>query len=59
MAHQTIRDSERLAKLSEGKCDLNDIDGVIERIVSVSVMALTGRLPQRRLETIGSRRALP
>ncbi len=42
MAHQTIRDSERLAKLSEGKCDLNDIDGVIERIVSVSVMALTG-----------------
>ena len=59
MAHQTIRDSERLAKLSEGKCDLNDVDGVIERIVSVSAMALTGRLPQRRLETIGSRRALP
>jgi AcrR family transcriptional regulator len=42
MAHQTIRDSERLAKLSEGKCDLNDVDGVIERIVSVSAMALTG-----------------
>jgi hypothetical protein len=56
MAHQTIRDSERLTKLSEGKCDLNDVDGVIERIVSVSAMALTGRLPQRRLETIGSRR---
>jgi AcrR family transcriptional regulator len=42
MAHQTIRDSERLAKLSEGSCDLNDVDGIIERIVAVSVMALTG-----------------
>ena len=59
MAHQTIRDSERLAKLSEGKCDIDDINGVIERIVSVSAMALTGPLPQRRLETIGSRRAVP
>jgi AcrR family transcriptional regulator len=43
MAHQTIRDSERLTKLSEGICDLNDVTGVIERIVAVSVMALTGR----------------
>ena len=43
MAHQTVRDSERLSKLSEGKCDLNDVDGVIARIVAVSVMALTGR----------------
>src|ERR1700735_232778 len=43
MAHQTIRDSERLTKLSEGSCDLNDVAGVIERIVAVSVMALTGR----------------
>jgi AcrR family transcriptional regulator len=25
MAHQTIRDSERLSKLSEGVCDLNDV----------------------------------
>jgi hypothetical protein len=41
MAHQTIRDSERLTKLSEGRCDLNDVTGVIERIVAVSVMALT------------------
>jgi len=41
MAHQTIRDSERLTKLSEGKCDLNDVDGMIERVVAVSVMALT------------------
>ncbi|WP_375415326.1 TetR/AcrR family transcriptional regulator [uncultured Bradyrhizobium sp.] len=41
MAHQTIRDSERLAKLSEGKCDLEDVEGIIARIVAVSVMALT------------------
>ena len=42
MAHQTIRDSERLTKLSEGSCDLNDVQGIIERIVTVSVTALTG-----------------
>src|ERR1700689_1907442 len=41
MAHQTIRDSERLTKLSEGKCDLNDVAGMLDRIVAVSVMALT------------------
>jgi AcrR family transcriptional regulator len=43
MAHQTIRDSERLTKLSEGLCDLDDVEGIIERIVAVSVMALMGR----------------
>jgi hypothetical protein len=42
MAHQTIRDSERLTKLSEGLCDLNDVAGIIDRVVTVSVMALTG-----------------
>jgi hypothetical protein len=42
MAHQTIRDSERLTKLSEGKCDLNDVEGIIDRMVAVSVMALMG-----------------
>src|ERR1700724_3561641 len=42
MAHQTIRDSERLTKLSEGSCDLNDVQGIIDRIVAVSVRALTG-----------------
>jgi AcrR family transcriptional regulator len=42
MAHQTIRDGERLTKLSEGLCDLNDVQGMIDRIVAVSVMALTG-----------------
>jgi AcrR family transcriptional regulator len=41
MAHQTIRDSERLVKLSEGACDLNDVAGIIERVVEVSVKALT------------------
>src|SRR3982074_306354 len=42
MAHQTIRDSERLTKLSEGSCDLNDVAGIVERVVAVSVTALTG-----------------
>jgi AcrR family transcriptional regulator len=41
MAHQTIRDSERLTKLSEGKCDLDDVEGIIERIVAAAVMTLT------------------
>jgi AcrR family transcriptional regulator len=41
MAHHTIRDSERLTKLSDGQCDLDDVAGVIERVVSVAAMALT------------------
>ncbi|WP_027584091.1 TetR/AcrR family transcriptional regulator [Bradyrhizobium sp. Ai1a-2] len=41
MAQQTVRDSERLKKLSEGKCDVDDVDGVIERVVTVAAMALT------------------
>jgi AcrR family transcriptional regulator len=45
MAHHTIRDSERLKKLSEGLCDLDDVQGIIERVVAVSVMALTGVAP--------------
>jgi hypothetical protein len=45
MSHHTIREKERLAKLSEGKCDLGDVDDIIERVVSVSVMALTGNAP--------------
>jgi len=59
MAHQTVRDSERLLKLSEGKCDLNEVEGVIERIVQVAAMALTRGGPERRLETVASRRAVP
>jgi AcrR family transcriptional regulator len=40
MAHHTIRDSERLLRLSDGACDLDDIDGIIERVVSAAVLAL-------------------
>jgi AcrR family transcriptional regulator len=42
MAQQTVRDSERLTKLSDGQCDLDDVEGVIERVVQVAVMALVG-----------------
>src|SRR6202451_4536040 len=60
MAHQTIRDSERLTKLSEGSCDLNDVQGIIERIVAGSVMALMGREPEHgSSETVAVRRAAP
>src|SRR5215212_1566900 len=48
MAHHTIREKERLAKLSEGSCDLNDVQGMIERIVAVSVKALTGRKVEKK-----------
>jgi hypothetical protein len=58
MAHQTIRDSERLTKLSEGKCDLDDVTGVIERIVAVSVMALTGRAATSQASTGGTGRMI-
>jgi AcrR family transcriptional regulator len=43
MAQQTVRDSERLTKLSEGKCDLDDVEGVIARVVDVAGMALSAR----------------
>jgi AcrR family transcriptional regulator len=42
MAHHTIRESERLTKLSDGQCDLDDVAGVIERVVSVAAMGLAG-----------------
>src|SRR6202140_3169286 len=48
MAHHTIRESERLTRLSDGKCDLNDVQGIIERIVAVSVMALTGSTAEKK-----------
>jgi AcrR family transcriptional regulator len=48
MAHHTIRESERLTRLSDGKCDLDDVGGVIERIVAVSVMALTGAAAEKK-----------
>ena len=48
MAHHTVRESERLTRLSDGKCDLNDVAGIIERIVAVSVMALTGGVAEKK-----------
>jgi AcrR family transcriptional regulator len=48
MAHHTIRESERLTRLSDGKCDLNDVAGIIERIVAVSVMALTASASEKK-----------
>ena len=53
MAHQTIRDSERLTKLSEGKCDLDDVAGVIDRIVAISVVALAGPEARRKTMELG------
>jgi AcrR family transcriptional regulator len=49
MAHHTIRESERLTKLSEGLCDLNDVAAIVERVVAVSVMALTGNEAERKV----------
>src|SRR5215472_1032426 len=56
MAQQTVRDSERLTKLSDGKCNVDDVDGVIERVIDVAVMALTGRAAR---EKTASRTAVP
>jgi AcrR family transcriptional regulator len=42
MAQQTVRDSERLTKLSEGKCDVDDVEGIIARVVDVAVIGLVG-----------------
>lgn len=40
MAHHTVRESERLTRLSDGKCDLDDVDGVIDRVVAAASLAL-------------------
>jgi AcrR family transcriptional regulator len=56
MAQQTVRDSERLAKLSEGKCNVDDVEAVIKRVVDVAVMGLVGSAPERKLaDAIGAR----
>ena len=63
MAHQTTRDTERLTKLSDGKCNVNDVEAVINRIVEAATMTLTtrasaSRTPARHEATIAiSRRA--
>ena len=56
MAHHTIRERERLTKLSEGVCDLDDVQGIVERVVAVSVMALTGE-ESRSTEKVSAQRA--
>jgi len=56
MAHHTIREKERLTKLSEGACDLNDVQAIVDRVVDVSVMALTGGAVQgKTLGKVGAR----
>ncbi len=58
MAQQTVRDSERLAKLSEGKCDVDGVESVIDRVVDVAVMGLTARSAGKaEPEPFGARRA--
>jgi len=58
MAQQTVRDSERLAKLSEGKCDVDDVEGVIRRVVDVAVLGLIARgAGKAEPESIAARRA--
>ena len=47
MAQQTVRDSERLTKLSEGKCDVDDVEDVIARVVDVAVMGLTSATKEK------------
>ena len=42
VAPSVAKVKERLTKLSDGKCDLDDVAAIIERVVAVSVMALTG-----------------
>lgn len=44
MAQQTVRDSERLTKLSDGQCDVDDVAGIIERVVAVAALALQSKL---------------
>jgi AcrR family transcriptional regulator len=58
MAQQTVRDSERLAKLSEGTCDVDDVEAVIDRVVDVAVLGLiAGGTGKVEPESIGARRA--
>jgi len=57
MAHHTVRESERLTKLSDGKCDLNDITGVIERVVAVAAMGLQSAVAASERTPTGARAA--
>jgi AcrR family transcriptional regulator len=57
MAQQTVRDSERLTKLSESKCDLDDVEAVIARVVDVAVMGLMASVGKAAGDTATMRRA--
>jgi AcrR family transcriptional regulator len=54
MAHQTVRDSERLTKLSDGKCDVGDVEGVMARIVDVAAAGLVGGAKEKALARAGA-----
>jgi AcrR family transcriptional regulator len=58
MAHHTIRDSERLTKLSDGQCDLDDVTGVIERVVSVAATGLSAAPAPTKLPAAKAARQL-
>ena len=57
MAQQTVRDSERLTKLSDGKCDVDDVEGIIERVVAVAVMGLMGKEARSNAPALSARDA--
>jgi AcrR family transcriptional regulator len=57
MAQQTVRDSERLTKLSDGKCDVDDVEGIIERVVAVAVMGLMGKEARSKAPALSARDA--
>lgn len=48
MTHETINGAERLRRLSGGACNLDDVAGIVARIVEVTVLALDTRAPVRR-----------
>ncbi|MEW6643793.1 MAG: TetR/AcrR family transcriptional regulator [Pseudomonadota bacterium] len=48
MIRQTITDSDRLRKLSGDLCDLDDVDDIIQRIVSLASHGLTGKAAPAR-----------
>ena len=57
MTQQTVRDSERLTKLSDGKCDVDDVEGIIERVVAVAVMGLMGKEARSKAPALSARDA--
>jgi AcrR family transcriptional regulator len=59
MTHQTIRDTERLTKLSEGKCDLNDVEALIARIVDACTTMLMGRATPKKISERRNRSLAP